>query len=419
MSTSISVQSVETSSPVRPEGPLPRSPVFGWASFEIVNAPGIACIEDLPFILFTTSGRAAIHHALLQLQLPTGSTVLVPTYHCPTMVAPVILANLQVAYFGITSDGLPNLDSIDPRTADRCGAMIVSHYFGMANSLAQVRKWCDDNGVALIEDCAHCYFGQAGERPIGSWGDFSTASLSKFLPVPEGGILASASRHILSPALQKPALKAELKGWVDVVELATKYKRLPGLNFLLTVGFRLKNARPGKHRGNGQVGTEAASKLLTASPVEGTTAARMMQTCDMARISEAPLAAFTWLRRLLPRGRIIAKRQRNYAAYSRHFKSVGGARPLFPNFGDSASQIAPYVFPLWVDDADFVYRTLRAQDLPVFRWDRLWPGTPQLEHDVGLNWSCHVLQLLCHQDLDETAINRTAHAVLSSLAINR
>ncbi|MBK9574239.1 MAG: DegT/DnrJ/EryC1/StrS family aminotransferase [Rhodoferax sp.] len=53
----------------------------------------------------------------------------------------------------------------------------------------------------MIEDCAHCFFGQAGERPIGAWGDFATASLTKFFPVPEGGLLASSSRPLPGLAL--------------------------------------------------------------------------------------------------------------------------------------------------------------------------------------------------------------------------
>ena len=419
MSTTYSLHSAEGSAVAVADSPLPRFPVFGWASFEIVNAPEIASIDDLRFTRFTTSGRAAIYQALLQLQLPPQSKVLMPTYHCPTMVAPVLLANLQVAYFGVLNDGLPNLESIDPITAKSCKAMIVPHYFGVANSLAQVRRWCDDKGIALIEDCAHCYFGQAGERPIGAWGDFSTASLSKFFPVPEGGVLASASRQIVLPALPNPGWKAQLKAWLDILEVATKYRHLFGLNHLLGVGFRLKNARPGKHRTAGEVEHETTGGLDVGASYPDNSASTMMKVSDMARISHGPSMASLTFKRALPRGRIIANRQRNYAEYARRFKDVQGARPLFPAVGNNASQIAPYVFPLWVDDANFVYQALRTQGLPVFRWDRIWPGTPQLEGDVGPSWSRHVVQLLCHQDLDQAAIDRTARAVLALLPINR
>ncbi|WP_114971805.1 DegT/DnrJ/EryC1/StrS family aminotransferase [Rhodoferax ferrireducens] len=382
--------------------PLPRGPILDWSSFKIVDSPGIASIENLTHTEFTTSGRAAIYHALLQLQLPPESTVLVPSYHCPTMVAPVLLANLTVAYFGIGADGLPNLDTIDAATANKSKAMIVSHYFGLARSLAEVRQWCDERGIALIEDCAHCYFGEAGERPIGAWGDFSTASLSKFLPVPEGGLLASAHRPIVRLRLSPPSFKAQLKGWVDVLELATKYNRFAGINHALSLLFQLKNS-------NFLLETKAVT-------TPDTTATNMMRDCDMARISQSPLWASMTLKSVLPRGRMVVRRQENFASYAKYFEGVRGAIPLFPLNTTPFSKIAPYVFPLWVDDADRVYPALRALELPVFRWDRIWPGTPRLDRDVGPLWSQHVLQLLCHQDLSEADIDRTSHSILSLLS---
>lgn len=385
--------------------PLPRGPVMGWSSFERIDGPDISSVEHLAHTTLTTSGRAAIYQALLQLQLPPASTVLVPSYHCPTMVAPVLLAKLNVAYFGLRPDGLPNLGTIDAATAARSRAMLVPHYFGLANSLAEARQWCNEQGIALIEDCAHCYFGDAGERQVGDWGDYATASLSKFLPVPEGGLLASAHRPIQNLRLVPQGFKAQAKGWVDVFERATKYKRLPGLNGLMSVIFWLKNPRNHSPTAN-----PANAPPTTDLPTPD--AATLMRDSDMARIALAPLGATRLLKALLPRGRIIARRQQNFATYAGYFAQVKGARPLFPL---PSKAVAPYVFPLWVDDAERVYREIRTRNLPVFRWDRIWPGTPKLDGDVGPLWSQHVLQLLCHQDLDEDDIKRTALAILDLL----
>jgi perosamine synthetase len=381
---------------------LPRGPVLDWSSFQRVDAPGVPSIESLPHTAFTTSGRAAIYQALLQLDLPAGSTVLVPTYHCPTMVAPVLLAHLEVAYFGLLPNGLPDLANIPAEQAKRSQAMLVSHYFGLAQSLADVRNWCDAHGIALIEDCAHCYFGEAGERTVGAWGDFSTASLSKFLPVPEAGLLASTLHPIEPMALAKPSLKSQIKGWVDVIELATRYQRLAGIRPVLASLFKLKNSR------------SPQAQALTEVPAPAREA-NMMRDCDMNRISQTPLWASMALKSMLPRGRIIARRQRNFNRYAPYFANTPGARPLFADLPAAAERAAPYVFPLWVDKPEAVYQALRQMELPVFRWDRIWPGTPTIAGDVGLQWSHHVLQLLCHQDLDDADIDRTAQAILQLL----
>jgi hypothetical protein len=380
---------------------LPRGPVLDWSSFRTVDAPRVASVQDLAHTAFTTSGRAAIYQALLQLQLPKGSGVLVPTYHCPTMVAPILLAGLTPCFFGLDGNGLPALDTIADDDAARSKAMLVSHYFGFARSLSAVRQWCDRHGIALIEDCAHCLFGAAGDRPIGAWGDFATASLSKFLPMAEGGVLASARRPIAKLTLSRPGLKAQVKGWVDVLEPATLHGRLAGINTVLSFLLTLRR-RP-------------AGAVAAASTSSAPDATSMMHDCDMARVGQKPSWASRLLNAVLPRSHIITRRRSNYAAYGRHFAGRTGARPLFATDAAADLPVAPYVFPLWVDDAEPVYQAARTQKLPVFRWDRTWPGTPVLPDDTGARWSRHVLQLLCHQDLSDADITSTAQAISDAI----
>ncbi|MBK8750840.1 MAG: hypothetical protein IPL99_03960 [Candidatus Competibacteraceae bacterium] len=83
------------------EPPLSSTgPVLGWASFTGSRSTALPSVQELPQVALTTSGRAAIFQALSLLNLPAGSKVLVPTYHCPTMVAPVLLAGLQPIFCG-------------------------------------------------------------------------------------------------------------------------------------------------------------------------------------------------------------------------------------------------------------------------------------------------------------------------------
>ena len=314
------------------------------------------------------------------------------------MVAPVLRAGLRPAYFGLRPDGLPDLADLDRRGVADAGAIIVAHYFGLPRSLAEVRRWCDAHGIALIEDCAHCYFGLAGERPVGSWGDYATASLSKFFPVPEAGLLGSAHRAIAPMALRPPGARAQVKGCVDVLEFAARHRRLAGLRTLLSPVFALKNRRP--------------KATVPMPPADVPVAEEMMRDCDMSRVADAPLWASMVLNNTLSRQRILDRRRDNFAQYHQAFASVRGARPLFENAPPAA---APYVFPLWVDDADRVYQAIRALELPVFRWDQIWPGTPVLPGDAGALWSRHVLQFLCHQDLRPDDIARTVQATLRVL----
>jgi len=68
--------------------------------------------------------------------------------------------------------------------------------------------------------------------------------------------------------------------------------------------------------------------------------------------------------------------------------------------------------PLFVDFPDKSYLALRSAGIPVFRWDELWPKTPQLDRDVGRLWATHIYQLPCHQDLSINDVDAIANTVL-------
>ena len=387
----------------RPHRGWPRGPVLGWDSFIPRRGPWLPGVQGQPQVRLVTSGRAAICIALESLALPAGSRVLVPTYHCPTMIAPVRLAGLEPQFYGIGADGLPDLAHIQVGPSVR--AMLVSHFFGLAQSLAAVRAWCDRHDIVLIEDCAHALYGLAGERTVGAWGDLATASLTKFLPVAEGGLLASATRAVPAPRLSPQGLRAQLKGWVDVLEVAVQHRRLAGLRWLLAPIFAIKSRnrpRPTSADEQGPAPTEAA----------------MIEHCDLGRVETAMLGASRALLRCLPRSRAIGRRQRNYATYQARFFACQGARSLQPADEATLRNAAPYVFPLWVEAPEPVYARARALGLPVFRWDRVWPGTPQLPDDLGPLWSHHVLQLACHQSLSVADVERIAELLIDAMEPN-
>lgn len=374
----------------------PTRPTFGWDNLGGPRAAGQPAVDELPHTRRLSSGRAALWAAMQALALQPGEVVLAPSYHCPTLVAPLRAAGAKVVFYALDGRGLPQLDGLTPPVGAR--AIVVAQLFGLPQPLAEVRAWCDAHGTAMVEDCAHSFFGQAGERAVGRWGDLATASLSKFFPVAEGGLLASA--RPLPPLSLRPAgLKGQVKAWVDLLERASEQGRLRGLNSLLQGLFRLKNG-PTPPRGPDE----------TRNPT-GPTEADMLAECDLGRSDQAP----SWLTGALlglPRERIVRRRRQHYQQLEALCRPLRHARPLF---GPLPAGAVPYVMPLWVDDAacaDAAYAALRAQGCAVFRWDRVWPGVPDRPGDHGRLWRRQVLQLLCHQDLDEAALARTA-AMLS------
>lgn len=370
--------------------PPPKRPVLDWTDFARTRLAGLPSIAALPHQQLTTSGRAAIYHALRLANPEPGGAVLVPTYHCPTMIAPVVLLGLEPIFYPIDDHGFPALELIPDADARRANCLLAPHYFGITRSFAHLRQWCDATNTLLIEDCAHAFYGMAGERAVGAWGDYAITSLTKFFPILEGGLLASANRPIPALSLAPQPLTAEFKGVFDIAHMATGHGRLRGLALFVNM----------LRGGRGHNGPKSAEHPSAAPPVAmpAPTTCAALHDSDMARIGSTPLRSTRWLTAHLPQQRACIYRQRLFARYADALSDLPGAHPLHTAL---PAHSAPYAFPLWVDDAERVYHTLRVAGVPVYRWDRHWPGTPNLTGDQGPMWSTHVLQLLCHQSLTD------------------
>lgn len=378
--------------------PIPRLPVLGWDTFSGRKQASTPCILDAPNLAFTNSGRASIYQALKLLSIGPGDSVLVPTYHCPTMIAPITTLRAEHVFYPIGSTGQIDTTKLNEFAKPNTRAIIAPHYFGLPQPMAHLRAWCDSTGVALIEDCAHALFGRAGERSIGAWGDLAIASLTKFLPVPEGGCLVCNQMQCNSLRLKPHRLAYQLKFALDMVEEGVRHATLPGLNTLLRVAFELKKSLRTKQPKAENLQADCAD---SENPSDFDFNRQLADT-KLSSSSE-------WLARHAALDRIVIQRRRNYTLLADALSGHAELHPLIPELPDDC---APYVFPLWVDHPDPAYQELRTRRIPVFRWDRLWPDTPVIPGDQGVEWSHHIFQLACHQDLRAQEIDRIVANIL-------
>jgi perosamine synthetase len=371
----------------------PRLPVLGWSAFSGERAARTPGVQSARHRRYTASGRAAIALALRMLEIGPGDKVLVPTYHCQTMIAPVVQIGAQPMFYPITVSGGVDIEWLRNAPLAGARALLAAHYFGFPQSMSGLRTFCGTHRIALIEDCAHAFFGVCEGVAVGSWGDLAIASLPKFFPVPEGGVIASGAPSMNGLAFAPWSWLDEVKAAADAIEIGAMHGRFPGLNVLLRSVFTAKNwlrgAAPGgisPDRGSEHSGMSADARLNSLRPV------------GVAR----------WIAGSVSEARIVTHRRRNYAALASRLSRIDGAHALRP---DLPKDVTPYVFPLYVDDPEASYQRLRSAGIPLFRWDEVWPGTPVLESDHGLDWAHHVFQLGCHQDLSLDDIEAIAATV--------
>lgn len=364
---------------------VPRLPLLDWDSFGSSGRRGLPSILDGSDYVYTSSGRAAILIGLEAVGVGKGDRVMVPTYHCPTMVAPIIALEAIPVFYPVDARGRPCLNFVENEAARGVRAILVPHYFGLPQNFTALRALCDRHGIAFIEDCAHSFFGSADGIPVGHTGDVAIASLTKFFPVPGGGILASArGRPLLSEPLTAPGPMQELKALIDMLETAVGFGRLWGLSGLLRQVFALKKSL--LHRAESPAAAPKFSESVVPEALDfNVKLAR--QSSELA----CQLAA-----RMSKRAKIVTRRRANYRRLAEALSGYEGFSPLFPALPDGA---VPYVFPLSVKNPEAKYRRLKELGLPVFRWNWLWPGTPSIDGDCGQRWSSEIFQLTCHQDL--------------------
>lgn len=376
---------------------VPRLPVFDWQGLGFGAAREVPSVTDGSAHVFTSSGRAAIMLGLESLGVGEGDQVLVPTYHCPTMVAPIVAVGAEPVFYPINERGEAQLERAGLVDPTRVKAAIVPHFFGIPQDLSRVRAYCDEHRIALIEDCAHCFFGVAGSRVVGHWGDLAIASLTKFFPVPAGGVLVFPHGAAGTPVLRSPGLLREFKAVVDILETAAAAGRLWGVGAILKGVFSMKRALRRKPL-NGASGPQISDVVLPEA-----------LGFDVLSAHRAPERICRWLPAMADRTRLAECRRQNYRKLVRALSGHRGFSPLFPTL---PAQAVPYVFPLRVERPDGKYHELKELGLPVFRWNWLWPETPEIAGDCGLTWSSEVFQLACHQDLTDEELECICSTVI-------
>lgn len=137
------------------------------------------------------SGTAALHLALLALQMKPRQRIAIPSYACTALLHAVRLVG-----------GRPILTDVDPLTGNmrvedaklavRAGAaaFIVPHLFGYPADVVGIERL----GVPVIEDCAQCVGASVAKRPVGGLTAISIFSFyaTKVLGAGEGGMVCTS-----------------------------------------------------------------------------------------------------------------------------------------------------------------------------------------------------------------------------------
>lgn len=370
-----------------PKPRIPAQPVLSLAS--LISDKGSAGnnVLDAGDVRFVTSGRMAIALALQQMNIGRDDKVLVPAYHCSSMINPVVWVGATPSFYRIHHDTSVDLEDIRNKIDANTKLLLVANYFGFPQDLPAIRAFCDHYGLLLLEDCAHAFFGQSGGRPLGSFGDYAIASCTKFFPVFDGGCLISSRHRLAGIDLRGAGLGFEIKSAVNTLERGFTYKRMEPLRILLASSMRLKD------RIWQRVKKRTATGHISLAP--GSSEGGFEFEPEWIRKRSSLMSSF--IVKYASRKRIASKRRANYTTLLRVFKRLPGCQPLFPALPDD---VVPYVLPIIVDKPEWIFPALKRAGVPVIRFaEFLWPGVDAQTCAVSADLSRRVMQFPCHQEL--------------------
>lgn len=370
-----------------PKPRIPTSPVLSLASFKSINQQHVPSVLDAGGVRFVTSGSIAIALALQQMKIGKNDRVLLPAYHCISMVEPIIHAGATPVFYKINSDTSVDLDDIQARFDNSTKLLLVAHYFGFPQNVSKLRIFCDKHNMLLLEDCAHSFFGEYNGKPLGSFGDYAIASTMKFFPTSEGGCLVSSRHPISSLHLKSAGVGFEMKATLDALERGFEYNRMRFLQKLIYLPMWLKNLIWGQVKK--RVSPEK-THFGPGSPEEDLEIEEKWLNKESSFFSQ-------YLTKRVSQTRIAIRRRENYTALLGSLAGLPGCYPLFAKLPDG---VIPYVFPLIVNEPEKYFEPLKNLGIPVIRFGEfLWQGMDTNICPVSISFSKRVFQFPCHQEL--------------------
>jgi perosamine synthetase len=389
-----------------PAARAPVAPVLSLAAFRSRGESHAPSILDAGSARFVTSGRIAIALALRQMNIGPGDSVLVPAFHCASMIEPVIWTGATPVFYRIKPDTRVDLDDLAAKLDGTTRVLMATNYFGFHQDLVALRAFCDGRGLFLLEDCAHCFLGEHKGKPVGSYGDYAIASSMKFFPIYEGGCLVSSRHSLDAVALQSAGAGFEAKAALNALEDGFAYGRLGLLKALLRLPILLKDLLWSRIKASTPAGTGSA--LVPGSSEGGF-------SFDPGWLDKRSSLFSRLMLKLVSRPRMGALRRKNYLRLQAALAGLPGCRPLFPTLPDG---VFPWVFPLLTDNPQPVFDTLKMQGVPIIRFgEYLWPGVDASVCANSVDLSRRVMSFSCHQELREDEldwmINRIKDALVS------
>ncbi|MEE9356693.1 MAG: dTDP-4-amino-4,6-dideoxygalactose transaminase [Methylococcaceae bacterium] len=155
---------------------------------------------DVPKVLLTHSGTAALEMAATLAGIQPGDEVIMPSYTFVTTANAFVVHGAKIVFVDVYPDTLNlNEDLIEAAITPKTKAIVPVHYAGVSCNMDKIMTIAEHHQLTVIEDAAHAVSASYKEKPLGTIGHFGCFSFheTKNLSCGEGGaILINAPDYI-------------------------------------------------------------------------------------------------------------------------------------------------------------------------------------------------------------------------------
>lgn len=155
------------------------------------------------YAVAVSSGSSALEIILRALDV-AGKEVLVPTNTFIATATSVLFAGGRVRFVDTDKQTLGvSLSELRHRRTEETIGVIVTHIGGIITpEIEHIAAWCREEGIWLLEDCAHAHGSEIAGRRAGTFGVAGAYSFfaTKVVTACEGGIIVTNDAHVAEMA---------------------------------------------------------------------------------------------------------------------------------------------------------------------------------------------------------------------------
>ena len=148
------------------------------------------------------SGSLALELALRTCHLDHGDEVIIPSFCCSTVVAPILAVGATPVLADVGSELNLTAETVEAARTGRTRAVIVPHLFGNPANIEKIVELGDAHKIVVIDDAAQALGATIDGQWAGTFGDMGILSFGaeKVCFGLGGGVLVSRSRGVLESA---------------------------------------------------------------------------------------------------------------------------------------------------------------------------------------------------------------------------